>query len=258
MSIKADKWLIRKCTIPSHRAYLGDRAAGFGWVNADFPENIVDERGEVCVGEVTYRTMTDHDHQFFKNIYPEFPMITPFSSGQVKTLKPAKTGELVKAISSGNSSYGYDVTLGRSFKVFTNLKSAIIDPKRFDDDCLVDATRHCDPNGEEYVILPPNSYLLGHTIETFNIPRNVQVVCLGKSTYARAGAIINVTPIEAEFKGQVVIEISNSTTLPMKIYANEGISQFLFFESDEECLTSYKDRAGKYMRQEGVVVPRMK
>lgn len=162
-----------------------------------------------------------------------------------------------RVISYGNSSYGYDVRLSEEFKLFTNLNSAVIDPKRFDEKCLIDAELKTDPNGDKYVILPPNSYLLGRTIEYFHIPRNVTVVAVGKSTYARAGAIVNVTPIEAEFQGNVVIEISNSTNLPLKIYANEGISQFLFFESDQECKTSYADRDGKYMHQTGVVLPRI-
>ena len=184
-----------------------------------------------------------------------------YYNGELKTKVLEWEGELYHApervISYGNSSYGYDVRLSEEFKLFTNINSAVIDPKRFDEKCLIDAELKVDPNGDKYVILPPNSYLLGRTVEYFRIPRNVTVVAVGKSTYARAGAIVNVTPIEAEFEGNVVIEISNSTNLPLKIYANEGISQFLFFQSDEDCETSYADRDGKYQGQTGVVVPRI-
>lgn len=150
-----------------------------------------------------------------------------------------------KILSFGTSSFGYDVRLADEFKIFTNVNSAVIDPLNMVDACYVD---HKGP----YCIIPPNSYILGHTIEAFDIPRDVMVICLGKSTYARAGAIVNVTPIEAGFKGQVVIEISNSTPLPLKVYANQGIAQFLFFESDEDCEVSYGDREGKYQNQRGI------
>jgi dCTP deaminase len=167
------------------------------------------------------------------------PMIHPFVPNQVK-----HDGDR-RILSYGTSSYGYDVRLGNKFKIFTNLHSAVIDPLDINDKCFIDVEGdHC--------ILPPNSYLLGHTIEYFRIPRNVQVICLGKSTLARCGAIVNVTPIEAEFEGQVVVEIANATGLPLKIYANMGVAQFLFFESDEDCEVSYADRAGKYQGQTGL------
>lgn len=163
-----------------------------------------------------------------------------------------------KMISSGTTSYGYDVKLsGEGLKLFSNQNSTEIDPKRFDAlNCLVDPIVHVDlSTGEEYVRIPPNSYLLGVTVEYFNIPRDIMVVCLGKSTYARAGILINTTPIEPEFKGRVVIEIANTTPLPARVYLNEGIAQFLFFKGDRPCETSYADRGGKYQGQVGVQLP---
>ena len=154
---------------------------------------------------------------------------------------------LEKILSSGTSSFGYDVTLADDFRIFTNLNSGIIDPLNFDEACL-------HPFKGDVCILPPNSYILGVTREYFRIPRNVMVVCVGKSTYARCGAIVNVTRSEHGVEGRGGIEISNATTLPMKIYANQGIAQFLFFESDEECETSYADKGGKYQGQTGVTL----
>lgn len=163
-----------------------------------------------------------------------------------------------KIISRGTTSYGYDVSLTEDVKLFTNLNSAVIDPKRFDQQgCLVDARICIDTDGAKYVILPPNSYLLGRTEEYFHIPRDIMVVCVGKSTYARCGAIVNTTPIEPGFHGNVVIEVSNSTPSPLKVYLNEGIAQFLFFRGDRPCITSYGDRGGKYQGQVGVVMARV-
>lgn len=150
-----------------------------------------------------------------------------------------------KVISYGQSSFGYDVRLADEFKIFTNVNSIIIDPLDFDQACCVD---HKGP----FCIIPPNSYILGRTMETFDMPRDITAVCLGKSTYARVGAIVNVTPIEAGFVGTVVIEISNSTSLPLKVYAGMGIAQFLFFKGDDECKVSYADRDGKYQGQTGI------
>ena len=153
-------------------------------------------------------------------------------------------------ISYGLSSYGYDSRVADDFKIFTNVDSAIVDPKNFSDASFV--TRKTD-----VCIVPPNSFALAHTVEYFKIPRDVLVVCLGKSTYARCGLIVNVTPLEPEWEGHVTIEISNTTPLPAKVYANEGICQFLFFKADSLCETSYADRGGKYMGQVGVTLPRM-
>ena len=153
-------------------------------------------------------------------------------------------------ISYGLSSYGYDARVADEFRVFTNVDSAIVDPKNFSPDSFV--TRQ-----GPVCIIPPNSFALAHTIEYFRVPRDVLVICLGKSTYARCGIIVNVTPLEPEWEGQVTIEISNTTPLPARIHAFEGICQFLFLRGDAPCETSYADRAGKYMRQRGVSLPRL-
>ena len=153
-------------------------------------------------------------------------------------------------ISYGLSSYGYDARVANEFKIFTNVDSAIIDPKAFSPASFVDRTG-------DTCIVPPNSFVLARTIEYFRIPRDILVICLGKSTYARCGIIVNVTPLEPEWEGQVTIEISNTTPLPAKIHAGEGICQFLFLQGNEPCETSYADKAGKYMRQRGVALPRM-
>ena len=171
-------------------------------------------------------------------------MIEPFSENQVRL---DKDGE--KLISYGVSSYGYDVRCSNEFKVFTNIHSAIVDPKSFDEKSFVDIE-------SDICVIPPNSFALARTVEYFRIPRNVLTVCLGKSTYARCGIIVNVTPLEPEWEGHVTLEFSNTTNLPAKIYAGEGVAQMLFFESDEECSVSYKDRGGKYQGQTGVTLPK--
>jgi len=170
-------------------------------------------------------------------------MISPFEPGQIRE----REGQRI--ISYGTSSYGYDVRCSTEFKIFTNINSAIVDPKNFDASSFVDIN-------SDVCIIPPNSFALARTIETFKIPRNVLTVCLGKSTYARCGIIVNVTPLEPEWEGQVTLEFSNTTPLPAKIYAHEGVAQMLFFESDEVCETSYADRAGKYQGQQGVTLPK--
>ncbi len=165
-------------------------------------------------------------------------MIKPFEDRQVRK----------GIISYGLSSYGYDIRIADEFKIFTNINTTIVDPKGFDPRSFVD---HQGP----VAIVPPNSFALGRSVEYFKIPRNVLTVCVGKSTYARCGIITNVTPFEPEWEGFVTLEISNTTPLPAKIYANEGIAQVLFFESDEPCQTSYADRQGKYQGQQGIVLP---
>jgi dCTP deaminase len=171
-------------------------------------------------------------------------MIEPFEAGQVKH---AADGHRI--VSYGTSSYGYDVRCAREFKIFTNINSTIVDPKNFDPSSFVDVVA-------DVCIIPPNSFALARTVEFFRIPRNTLVVCLGKSTYARCGIIVNVTPLEPEWEGHVTLEFSNTTPLPAKIYAGEGCAQVLFFESDEVCETSYKDRGGKYQGQVGVTLPK--
>ena len=173
-------------------------------------------------------------------------MIEPYAENQVRF---DANGE--KLISYGVSSYGYDVRCAREFKVFTNVHSAIVDPKNFDDRSFIDIE-------SDVCIIPPNSFALARTIEYFRIPRNVLTVCLGKSTYARCGIIVNVTPLEPEWEGHVTLEFSNTTNLPARIYAGEGVAQMLFFQSDADdvCETSYKDRGGKYQGQTGVTLPK--
>ena len=170
-------------------------------------------------------------------------MLEPFEPGQVKQVDGQKI------VSYGTSSYGYDVRCSREFKVFTNINSTIVDPKHFDPKSFVDIVAH-------ECIIPPNSFALARTVEYFRIPRDTLVVCLGKSTYARCGIIVNVTPFEPEWEGYVTLEFRNTTPLPAKIYAGEGCAQVLCFESDEVCETSYKDRGGKYQGQVGVTLPK--
>ena len=170
----------------------------------------------------------------------EARMIEPFEEGQVRD----------GVISYGVSSYGYDIRVADEFKIFTNVFSAVVDPKEFDSDSMVDFKG-------DVCVIPPNSFALARTLEYFRIPRSVLTICVGKSTYARCGIIVNVTPFEPEWEGFVTLEISNTTPLPAKIYANEGIAQVLFFEADEECRISYADKKGKYQKQEKIELPRL-
>jgi dCTP deaminase len=167
-------------------------------------------------------------------------MIEPFADSQVRD----------GVISFGVSSYGYDIRVAEEFKIFTNVYSAVVDPKNFDPNSMVDFKG-------EICVIPPNSFALARTVEYFRIPRDVLTVCLGKSTYARCGIIVNVTPFEPEWEGYVTLEISNTTPLPARIYANEGIAQVLFFQADEVCDVSYADKKGKYQKQEAIVLPKI-
>jgi len=181
--------------------------------------------------------------------------IRRMSEGDARMIEPfapelVRQNEGGKIVSYGTSSYGYDVRVANEFKIFTNINSTIVDPKNFDERNFVDFTG-------DVCIIPPNSFALARTVEYFRIPRSVLTVCLGKSTYARCGIIVNVTPLEPEWEGHVTLEFSNTTPLPAKIYANEGVAQMLFFESDEVCATSYKDRGGKYLGQTGVTLPKI-
>jgi dCTP deaminase len=187
--------------------------------------------------------MSIKSDNWIRRMAQQHRLIEPFEAGQVRE------GEAGRVISYGTSSYGYDVRCARDFKIFTNINSTIVDPKRFDEKSFVDVVA-------DVCIIPPNSFALAHTVEYFRIPRNVLTVCLGKSTYARCGIIVNVTPLEPEWEGHVTLEFSNTTPLPAKIYANEGVAQMLFFESDEVCATSYADRGGKYQGQRGVTLPK--
>ena len=170
----------------------------------------------------------------------EYKMIEPYADGQVTD----------GAVSYGVSSYGYDIRIADEFKIFTNINSTVVDPKNFDPRSFVDLKT-------DVCIIPPNSFALASTIEYFRIPREILTVCLGKSTYARCGIIVNVTPFEPEWEGFVTLEISNTTPLPARVYANEGLCQILFFQSDETCEVSYADRKGKYQAQKGIVLPKL-
>ncbi len=180
---------------------------------------------------------------WIRRMASETNMIKPF----VPTLV-SQNDKQQRVISYGTSSYGYDVRCANEFMIFTNINSAIVDPKAFDNASFVKVT-------SDICIIPPNSFALAHTVEYFRIPRSVLTVCLGKSTYARCGIIVNVTPLEPEWEGHVTLEFSNTTTLPAKIYAGEGIAQMIFIGADEVCTTSYRDRSGKYQKQQGVTLP---
>lgn len=251
MSVLSDRTIYELCTPPTHVLWTREpdvkgRMFKAAWAGSSHTAEDLEQlvrRGQGAV--MSERLMEELNWS---------PMITPYEAGQVRTREV--NGAAQRTISHGTSSYGYDVTLAEEFKIFTNINSAVIDPKRLDLKCLADGVvQHDAETGEAYVLLPPNSYLLGRTNEAFDIPRDITVVCVGKSTYARAGAIVNVTPIEAGFKGVVVIEISNSTNLPLKIYANEGIAQFIFYRGDQSCKVSYGDRGGKYQNQSGIQLP---
>ena len=178
--------------------------------------------------------------RWIKKMSLEHGMIEPFEDRQVRE----------GVVSYGLSSYGYDIRVADEFKVFTNINSTVVDPKNFDARSFVDLKT-------DICIIPPNSFALAKTVEYFRIPRDVLTVCVGKSTYARCGLIVNVTPFEPEWEGFVTLEISNTTPLPARVYANEGIAQVLFFQSDEMCEVSYADKKGKYQKQQGLTLPRL-
>ena len=184
--------------------------------------------------------MSIKSDKWIKRIAVEQQMIVPFEDAQVRS----------GVISYGLSSYGYDIRVANEFKIFTNVNTTIVDPKNFDERSFVDFKG-------DVCIVPPNSFALAKTVEHFRIPRNVLTICLGKSTYARCGVIVNVTPFEPEWEGFATLEISNTTPLPAKIYANEGIAQVIFFESDETCLVSYADKKGKYQAQQDITLPKI-
>ncbi len=185
--------------------------------------------------------MPDH---WIRDMAQNHGMIEPFAEKQNREMGGQKI------ISYGLSSYGYDARCSNEFMIFTNVDNAIVDPKNFSNDSFVERTT-------DVCVIPPNSFVLTRTVEYFRIPKDVLVVCLGKSTYARCGLIVNVTPLEPGWEGQVTLEISNTTPLPAKVYANEGVAQFLFFKGSSACEVSYADRAGKYMAQRGVTLPKV-
>lgn len=189
--------------------------------------------------------MSIQPDNWIRRMAKEHGMIEPFEENQVKYL------ESKRLVSYGLSSYGYDLRVADEFKVFTNVLSSVVDPKNFDEKSFIDIKT------SDVCIVPPNSFALARSVEYFRIPRDVLTICLGKSTYARCGIIVNVTPFEPEWEGHVTLEISNTTPLPAKIYANEGLAQVIFFRSSIACDISYADRKGKYMKQRGITIPRM-
>lgn len=231
MTIKSDRWFKSKCIHPTRQLQFQTH------------RNYGDDKD---IGSVYEPMVSSREQREWK------PMIEPYYPHAVRRIVDGEIDLEKIVISYGQSSYGYDVRCGEEFKIFTNVNSSEVDPKNFDHDCYV--TKRAQ---DGYITIPPNGFALAHTVEYFRIPRNVLVVCLGKSTYARCGIIVNVTPLEPEWEGNVVLEFSNTTNLPARIYANEGCAQFLFFESDEDCEVSYKDRGGKYQGQTGVTLPRM-
>jgi dCTP deaminase len=188
--------------------------------------------------------MSIKSDKWIRRMAAEHNMIEPFEAGQIRQVGGNKI------VSYGTSSYGYDVRCSNEFKIFTNVYSTVVDPKNFDSRSFVDVQG-------DVCIIPPNSFALARTVEKFRIPRNVLVIAVGKSSYARCGIVVNVTPLEPEWEGYVTLEFSNTTPLPAKIYANEGAAQFLFLQGDEPCEVSYRDKAGKYQGQRGVTLPKI-
>ncbi len=229
MTIKSDRWIKQQCVHPTR---IG-----------------VENYGLTLAQTASIEQFIQTPLPGVENLWPDWkPMIDAYSPEQQRwDMSRAIGGERI--ISYGTSSFGYDVRCANEFKVFTNIHSVTVDPKNFDEKSFVDVE-------SDVCIIPPNSFALARTVEYFRIPRDVLTICLGKSTYARCGIIVNVTPLEPEWEGHVTLEFSNTTTLPAKIYANEGVAQMLFLQSDEDCETSYRDRGGKYQGQQGVTLPR--
>lgn len=229
----------------------------------------VGERREEAIRQKCMRDLTDEEKAAFK------PMIEPFHPNLIREVTdyteqtadmelkgyvqkvPVRVPFTHRIISKGLSSFGYDITLSEHVEIFHNINSTIINPKKFDHECLTKAAIHRSEDGSRYIILPPNSYLLGYSVEYFRFPRDVTAVFIGKSTYARAGLIVNCTPAEAGWEGQLVIEAGNLTSLPMMVFIDEGIAQALFFKGNRECQTSYLDRGGKYQGQTGLTTAKV-
>ena len=245
MSIMSDRWIrrmniapvacIESIGAPDDRLDLIEKDGYYFSRDYGYPVGTLDSVAQ----NPSFKRYTELEASRF------LPMIDPFAEKQVKQKAvrlTADEGYLEKIVSYGTSSYGYDLRCSNKFKIFTNVNSTVIDPKNFDPKSFVDYEGEC-------AIIPPNSFALASSVEYFRIPKNVLTVCLGKSTYARCGIVVNVTPFEPEWEGHVTLEFSNTTPLPAKIYANEGVAQVLFLRGDEPCDTTYKDRAGKYMNQ---------
>jgi len=196
--------------------------------------------------------MTVKSDRWIRRMAAEAQLIQPFSEQLVREVEGRRI------ISAGASSYGYDMRLADDgFRVFSPIHGREIDPKKFDENSLVEPPLQTTDDGSQYYLMPPHSYALGVTVETFRMPRNVTAICMGKSTYARAGLIVNTTPLEAGWQGRLVIELGNLADLPLRVYVNEGIGQVIFFESDEDCSVSYEDRGGKYQGQTGLTYSRL-
>lgn len=262
--IKSDRWIRQQCTPPKF-VVTENKVDSFhmGTINLKEVQYLTHESAEELDAKINARRIPGQEDiissagiQHFRPVTEEDlkgwrPMISPYVDGQVRRVnewgEPSQVYDSKKIVSYGTSSFGYDVRLADEFKIFTNVFNGVIDPLKADEKERV----FVDHKGPHCVI-PPNSYILGYTMERFVIPRDVMVLCVGKSTYARCGAIVNVTPIEAGFEGSVVIEISNATPLPLVVHAGQGIAQFMFFQSDEPCEVSYADRGGKYQGQSGL------
>ena len=244
MTILSDRQIRSRCVAPTHQisriSRVGMRVIEHGAEDVIMTDKDVEDLVKMGRASPQFRVYSPTEREAFQ------AMIEPFEPDQIRRIADKKV------ISYGTSSYGYDVRCANEFKIFTNVNSTIVDPKNFDDKAFVDVTA-------DEIIIPPNSFALARTVEYFRIPRDVLVICLGKSTYARCGIIVNVTPLEPEWEGHVTLEFSNTTPLPAKIYANEGCAQFLFLHNSISgiCEQSYKDRGGKYQGQTGVVTPRM-
>lgn len=254
MSILSDKQIRARSMAPTHKSL---DAFGSSRYYAKVGNTFYGlATGELIKGDANdywrtqMRELTPSEIEGYCTMFPR--MITPYEPELVRTKKvkrfqAADYYDEHKVISYGTSSYGYDVRCADEFKIFTNINSTVIDPKNFDEKSFVDFKG-------DVCIIPPNSFALARTIERFDIPRDMLTVCLGKSTYARCGIIVNVTPFEPEWEGYVTLEFSNTTPLPAKIYANEGVAQVLFFKADDVCETSYSDRGGKYQGQDATPV----
>jgi dCTP deaminase len=273
MAVKSDRWIIHQCTKPTHQIYdrmgmpQGLISPPYSKEEQELINNWCDENQRDIYGNKPYAVPLPED------ALPDWkPMIEGFFDRPVRYVEKTNglpidlhdgvdpTGVLRKVISYGTSSYGYDVRLAADpthIKVFTNVHEPEIDPKRMKETNFGTPAIHVDEDGARFVWIPAHSYIQGPTVEYFRIPRDILVIVLGKSTYARSALICNVTPIEPEFEGHVVIEVANVTSSPVRCYLDEGIAQFVFFQGDEECLRSYKDKGGKYMYQTGLTLARV-
>lgn len=267
MSLLSDEEITKRCIFPEHLAglipYLKKHAIQKSIINGDYEKiaAAIAELGETHrhlarvapKWSAPYIDAYQRDRAAYINEYGENPMIEPFIPHLVRTTDD----EATKLISYGLSSYGYDARLTEEVKTFTNINGGVIDPKQFDSKLCVDTQIFTAEDGSRFVIIPPNGFILGTTVEYFRIPRDVTVICLGKSTVARSACNVIVTPLEAGWEGNVTIEVANTSSLPVRVYLNEGICQFLFLQSEYACKTSYKDRGGKYMFQNSLTLPRV-